>query len=250
MSAIKQIKLNYPDEFRIACRINNLRYEELIQYFIDHVSFYAFIGGDIEPPFLWATAVSIECKEVLNQPIETITDPRIQEISLRYIKQLTALHLDANISTGAESSKSSSLMKAWSLEMLPLTDYVMDLHTEDGHFFSLTFDFNLVCRLNGIAAELLLQYFMDGISLARERAVNVIEQIKITPAVAVLMILIGNHEEVKNRVLPQQEIYKKYGLRLLKLDKKERKESDLQTRIQAYSGFYREWYDALNQNVN
>ena len=250
MSAIKQIKLNYPEEFRIACKINNLRHDELIQYFIDHVSFYAFIGGDIEPPFLWSTAVSIACKEVLNKPVETITDSRIQEISLRYIKQLTSLHLKSDLSTGAESSKSVFLMQAWSTEMLPLTDYAMDLQTEEGHFFSLTFDFNLVCRLNGIDAELLLQYFIDSISLARERAVNVIEQINITPGVAVLMILIGNHEEVKNRVLPQQDIYKKYGLQLLKLDKKQRKESDLQIRIQAYTAFYREWFNALNQNIN
>jgi|GEM_PF-1295361 len=250
MNTIGQIKLNYPEEFKIACKINNLRYDELIQYFIDHVSFYAFIGGAKEPPFVWATAVSIACKELLNNPVETFNDPKIKEISLRYIKQLTGLHLEADFSTSVESSKSVSLMKAWSAEMLPLTDYSMDLRTEDDHFFTLTFDFNLVCRLNGIEAELLLQYFMDSISLARERAVNVMDQMEITPGIAVLMILIGDHEEVKNRVLPQQEIYRTYGLRLLKLDKKQRKEFDLKIRIQAYSTFYREWYNALNQNIN
>jgi hypothetical protein len=250
MSAIGQIKLNYPEEFRIACKINNLRYDELIQYFIDHISFYAFIGGTMEPPFLWATAVSIDCKEAFDKPVASITDPQIQEISLRYIRQLTALQLGSNVSRSAETSKSVSLMKAWSSEMIPLTDYAIGLRTQDNHCFTLTFDFNLVCRLNGIEAELLLQYFMDSISLARERAVNVIEQVKVTPAIAVLMILIGDHEEVKNRVLPQQEIYKKYGLQLLKLDKKQIKEADLESRIKTYSAFYREWFNALSQNVN
>lgn len=250
MNTKGQIKLNYPEDFRIACKINNLRYDELIQYFIDHVSFYAFIGGDMEPSFLWATAVTIECKELLNKPVETITDARIQEISLRYIKQLTALHLDTDFSRDIETLKSVSLMKDWSVEMLPLTDYKMDLYTDDNQFFSLTFDFNLVCRLNGIDAELLLQYFMDSISLARERALNVIQEIKITPGIAVLLMLVGDHEEVKNRVLPQQEVYKKYGLRLLKLDKRQKMELDLENRIQAYSAFYRDWYNALNQNIN
>jgi len=250
MNTKGQIRLNYPEEFRIACKINNLRHDELIQYFIDHVSFYAFIGGNMEPPFLWATAVSIECKAVLNQPVETITDARIQEISLRYIKQLTSLHLETDFSRDKETRTSVSLMKEWSQEMLPLTDYKMDLYTEDNHLFNLSFDFNLVCRLNGIDAERLLQYFMDSISLARERAVNVIEEIRITPGVAVLLILVGDHEEVKNRVLPQQEIYKKFGLQLLKLDKKQKMESNLENRMMAYSAFYREWYNALNQNIN
>jgi len=250
MNAIRRIKLNYPEEFRIACKINNLRYDELIQYFIDHVSFYAFIGGDMAPPFLWATAVSIDCKELLNLPVETITDPRIQQISLKYIKQLTALHLSTGLSASDESSKSVLLMKEWSSEMLPLTDYATDFRTEDDYHFNLTFDFNLVCRLNGIEVERLLQYFMDSISLAKERAINVIEESKITPGVAVLMMLIANHEEIKNRILPQQQVYKKYGLQLLKLDKKQKKEFDLKQRIQAYSAFYREWYNALNQNIN
>lgn len=250
MNTKAQIKLNYPEEFRIACKINNLRHEELIQYFIDHVSFYAFIGGDMEPPFLWATAVSIECKDVLNRRVETVTDPKIQEISLKYIKKLTALHLDTDYVLGREARESVFLMKEWAEEMLPLTDYHLNVHTEEDHSFSLTFDFNLVCRLNGIEVELLLQHFMDSVSLARERAVNVIEEIKITPSVAVLLLLVGDHEEVKNRILPQQEIYKKYGLQLLKLDKKQKREFDLENRIQAYGAFYREWYNALNQNVN
>lgn len=247
MSTIGQIKLDYPEEFRIACKINNLRHEELIQYFIDHVSFYAFIGGHMEAPYLWATAVGIECKEILGKPVETINDPQIQEISLRYIRQLTALRLETDFSTSIETSKSISLMKAWSLEMLPLSGYSTDLRTADDQLFNLTFDFNLVCSLNGIEAELLLQYFMGSISLARERAVNLLEEKKITPGVAVLRILIGDHGEVKNRVLPHQEIYRKYGLQLIKLDKKQKTEFNQENRIQAYSDFYREWYNALKQ---
>ncbi|PIH00455.1 hypothetical protein CS542_04535 [Pedobacter sp. IW39] len=42
----RQIKLNY-SEFKIACKINNLKPEELLQYFISYV-FYAFIGGNMK----------------------------------------------------------------------------------------------------------------------------------------------------------------------------------------------------------
>jgi hypothetical protein len=245
-----QIKLNYPDEFRIACKINNLKHEELIQYFIDHVSFYAFIGGDMEPAYLWATTVGIECKEFWSEPIEVISDSRVQEISLKYIKKLTSLSLEADLTKTIETSKSLSLMKAWSAEMLPLTDYETDLTTDSGLVFNLTFDFNLVCRLNGIRAGLLLQYFIDNISLARERAINVIREVNINPSVAVLLTLVADHEDIKHRILPQQEVYRKYGFLLLKLDNEQKREYDLEKRMETYSAFYREWYNALNININ
>ncbi|SEB12274.1 hypothetical protein [Pedobacter hartonius] len=251
MNTKGQIKLNYPDEFRIACKISNLKHEELIQYFIDQVSFYAFIGGNMEPAHLWATTVSIECKEFWNKiPVETISDPLVQEISLKYIRKLTALSLEAGLTKNEETSTSISFMNEWSAELIPLTDYEPDITTTKGEVFNLTFDFNLVCRLHGIHTDLLLQYFVDNISLARERATNVIEEIGINPSVAVLLILVSYHDDVKHRILPHQEIYRKYGLQLLQLDKKQKSENDFESRVESYSAFYREWYNALTIDIN
>lgn len=64
------LNLKYAEEFRIACTINNLRYEEVLQRFIDHVSLYAFKGGTIEPMFRWATQVMVDCTAQYNEEIK------------------------------------------------------------------------------------------------------------------------------------------------------------------------------------
>lgn len=250
MDAKGKIKLNYTEEFRIACKINNLKYGELIQYFIDHVSFYAFIGGDMQAIYLWATTVCIDCKEETGTIVKTITDQEIKDISLKYIKRLTALSLETGLSGKTEESRSTLIMKEWALEMTPLTDYQTELYTESDQLFYLSFDFNLLCRMNGCNVELLLQYFIDKISLARERATNLFQIVKTDPSTAVLLLLVSSHDMVKNRIMPQQHIYKRFGLQLLELDQRQKEEDNLQKRINSYSTFYKEWYTALTENIN
>ncbi|WP_158796886.1 hypothetical protein [Pedobacter sp. L105] len=250
MNAKGQIILNYTDEFKIACKINNLHFEELLQYFIDHVSFYAFIGGNMESVYLWATTVSIDCKDFQGGQIETITDQRIQQISLKYIRKLTSLNLEPDLPESLETNKSVTIMREWAAEMLPLTDYLSEIKTQTGELLQLTFDFNMLCRMNGIEVQHLLQYFISTISLARERAVNLLTIVKADPSTAVLLFLVGSHEEVKDKILPQQDVYKQYGLKLLRLDRKLKEVKDLETRIKIYSSFYREWYNALQSDIN
>lgn len=250
MDAKGKIKLNYTEEFRIACKINNLKYGELIQYFIDHVSFYAFIGGDMQAIYLWATTVCIDCKEETGGTIKTITDQEVKSISLKYIKRLTSLSQESGLSSKTEASRSVLVMNDWAIEMIPLTDYINELYTESGQVFNLTFDFNLLCRMNGCEVELLLQYFIDKISLARERATNLFQIVKTDPSTAVLLLLVSGHDAIKNRIMPQQQIYKKYGLQLLELDQRQKEVNNLQKRINNYGVFYKEWYNALNENIN
>lgn len=249
MDTTGEIKLHYPEDYKIACKINNLKHEDLLQYFIDHVSFYAFIGGDMEPAYLWATTVSIECKSFFGKTVEVVTDTQIQEISLKYVRKLTALNLNKSLSRGSGTLKSAVLMANWASEMVPLTDYQESVHTDRGEQLRLTFDFNLICRMNGLEVRILLQYFIDHISLARERALNLIKTVKTDPSTAVLLILISSHD-FKHKVLPQQDIYKRFGLRILKVDKQQKEEKDTGSRLRTYTEFYKEWYDALNRNIN
>lgn len=242
-----QIKLDYTEDFRIACRINNLKFEELLQYFIDHVSFYAFIGGDMEPVYLWATIVSINCREAEGGAVETVTDGNIQRISMIYIKKLTALLLEKGLSKNIETVRSIALMEKWAAEMLPLTDYPDEVETDSGLSLKLRFDFNMLCRMNGLDVQQLLQYFINTISLARERAINLLVEVRADPGTSVLLFLVSYHDEVKNKILPQQDIYKQYGLKLLRLDKKQKEEADLDTRIKNYRAFYLDWYNALGE---
>lgn len=249
MNVTGKIKLNYTQEFRIACKINNLKHEELLQYFVNHVSFYAFIGGDMRAINLWATTVCIECKDKLGGTIKAVSNPGLKEISLKYIRGLTALSVENGLSKHLEAGKSIVLMKEWADEMLPLTDYPASIYIDEEKVLNLTFDFNLLCRMNGFESESLLQYFIDNISLARERAVNLFQMVKTDPSTAVLLMM-ANSSEIKNKILPQQDLYRKYGLLLLELDQQQKEESNLIKRINSYSVFYQEWFKAMNKNIN
>lgn len=249
MNVTGKIKLNYTQEFRVACKINNLKQDELLQYFVNHVSFYAFIGGDMRAIYLWATTVCIDCKEKLGGTIKTISNPEIKEISLKYIKKLTALSIEPGLSKHLEAGKSIMLMKEWADEMMPLTDYPEYIYIEAEKVLKLTFDFNLLCRMNGFESESLLQYFIDNISLAKERAVNLFQMVKTDPSTAVLLMM-ANSNEIKNKILPQQDLYRKYGLLLLELDQQQKEESNLIKRINNYGIFYQEWFKAMNKNIN
>ena len=248
MNTKREIKLNYTEEFKIGCKLNNLTHEELLQYFVDHVSFYAFIGGNMEQVYLWATNVCIDCKELMGGAVEVVTDQRVQEISLKYIKKLTGLSQESDMSKSNETIK--SIMKAWAAEMLPVTDYLINVTLDSEESLTLSFDFNLLCRMNGISVQVLLQYFIDHISLARERAVNLHDLVKTDPSTAVLLLLVSSHEELKDRIMPYQHIYKQYGLKLLRLDKKQEQIESLETRIINYNTLYREWYRALYKDIN
>jgi len=242
----EEMKLNYTEDFRIACKINNLKHEELIQYFIDHVSFYTFIGGEMGAVNQWATKVCIDCKDLFGAVVERENDNEIRRISLKYIKKLTALSLEDEFTVEEKVLQSDDLIEQWSYEMLPLTNYKTEFATGEGEILYLSFELNLLCKMNGVILEQLLQCFIDSISLSKERAVNLHEMVEINPGMAVLLLMLIGNNEVKNRIMPHQDIYKKYGLKLLKLDKKQREELNLQNRMDSYHSFYLEWYDALN----
>lgn len=247
MDVSMQTNLSYSEDFRVACKINNLKYEEVLQYFIDHVSFYAFIGGEMDLVYQWATKVTTDCKRVFNGVITRINDAEIQRITLKHIKKLTGLSLDNDLSAELKIKQSIVFVKEWSDEMLPLTNYATQLDTGHDQFLQLTFEFNLLCRVHGLTSSQLLQCFIDNISLAKERAINLHGMVEPNPAMAILLLVVINNSEIKDKIMPHQEIYKKYGLQLLKLDKKQKGEFDLQKRISIYTAFYLDWYHTLNK---
>ncbi len=246
MNVSRSTNLTYPEDFVVACKINNLKYQELLQYFIDHVSFYAFIGGEMDLVYQWATKVTTDCKCVFNGIITRINDVEIRRITLKYIKKLTGLSLNNTLSKEFKIIQSNLFVKNWSDEMLPLTNYETQLDTGDHQYLELTFDFNLLCRIHGFTSAQLLQSFINNISLARERAVNLNEMIAPNPAMAILLLVVINNKAIKDKIMPRQEVYKKYGIQLLRLDKIQKNEPDLQRRINIYTEFYLDWYKTLN----
>jgi len=250
MDSKERVRLTYTEDFKVACTVNNLKHEEVLQYFINRVSFYAFNGGETEAVSLWATSIVIDCKTEVNGEVQAVTDRKVKRVSLKYILMLSDLSDNAYLSTVDKMKESFLLMKEWETEMSPLVDYPTNFQMDEYHSLSLTFDFNLLCRMNGVAANQVLQYFMNHISIAYERALNLIEFVETNSCMSLFGMMRLSLGDKKNRIPIHQEIHKWYGDRLLLLDDRLKKEESLEKRIAVYRAFYKEWYNSLRKNIN
>lgn len=250
MESKAEINLNYTEEFRIACTINNLKFEEVLQSFIDHVSFYVFNGGEMDPIYQWATKVIVDFKLKFKTKIIPRTNQLITAMSLKYVGILTDLTTNPDLSYEMKAHKSFYIMESWSCDMLPLSNYPAQIELNDKHILTMPFNFNLLCDMNGVNTEKLLQYFIDNTSLAEDRALNLYEIVEINPCTAVLLLMLVRDDVSKRKHLPQERIYVTYGLKLLELDEELEYETNLTYKIALYKGLYADWYHALRVRAN
>lgn len=242
--------LIYAEDFTVACAINHLKREEVLQYFINRVSFYAFNGGEMEAVALWATDIVIDCKEAYGSHIIPVTDKKVQRISVKYIMLLSELSESNHLSTVDKMKESFYLMQEWETEMMPLVDYPKTFQLDDDRFLIFTFDFNLLCRMSGVGPEQVLQYFIDHISLARQRAKNLLEPVETDSTMSLFGMMLLSRSMQKNKLPVQQEVQQWYSERLQELDERLKKEAVLDKRISVYRAFYAEWYHKLMKNLN
>lgn len=242
--------LNYTEDFRVACAINGLKHSNVLQYFVNKVSFYAFNGGEMEPLILWATDIVIDCKEDADIQVAAEKDGRVRRTALKYILLLNDLSEDMRISDTDKVKESEGVIKEWAEELLPHDDYPEAFQLENSELVNLTFDFCLVCRMNGLSVQQVLQYYMDHISLPREKAVNIFEMVDTHPCMAFFGTMMFSQSEKIKRIPIQQEIQKVYSERILSLDEVLREEEDVEKRMSVYRSFYAEWYNALRKSIN
>jgi len=249
MEAEGQFGVKYTEDFTIACTINNLEHEAVLQYFIDRVSFYAFNGGDVEAVSLWATHIVLDCKRKAGAQIVPVKDKRIQKISLRYIRLLSDLINNIHLSTVEKMKESISLMREWEAEMPPNAEYPTTFFTDQHKSVLLTFDFNLLCNMNGIVVQQVLQFFIDEISFPRQRAVPLSATSGSSASMSFfeMMLMSRSMQRTKNR--GQQEIDQLYNEQLLQLDETLKDESDEDRRLTAYREFYTKWYNSLRKKL-
>lgn len=250
MDSKGQFGLTYTEDFRVACTINYLKQEEVLQYFVNRVSFYAFNGGEMEAVAIWATNIIVDCREEANAEITAIKSRKIQRIWIKYIGLLSDLNANIYLSTVEKMKESFNLMEEWEAEMGPHTDYPATLYLDEERFLLLTFDFNLLCSMNGVNPLQVLQYFINQISLARQRALNLIEFVGSNTSMSLFGMMLLSRSMKKNRLPVQQEIHQLYSERLLSLDESLKNEEDIERRLSIYREFYAEWYHTLMKHLS
>ena len=250
MELNKELTLNYAEEFRIACTINNLRYEEVLQSFISAASFYVFTGGEIDAAAQWATQVILDCKEEVNGKAPWVSAQLMSESSFKYINMLKELSRADHLSRQIKCNKSEAVMREWEEAFFAEAPYHDQVEINGNCYLNIPFNFHMLCRVNGVSIKQVLQYFIDIISLAEDRALNLYTIIKVNPGTAFILLLLIKDNHTSNRRLPQEQIYVKYGLQLLDLDERLEDEIEFKYRVKAYRRFYLEWYNALRVMIN
>jgi len=249
MDSKGQFGLTYTEDFSVACVINHLKQEEVLQYFINRVSFYAFNGGEMEAVALWATHVVVDCRYAYQTEVLPAEDKKIQRLSIRYISLLSELDANPALTTVEKMKESFYLMKEWEDKMLPHADYPKTYELDRENFLILTFDFNLLCRMNGLSTQQVLQYFIEKVSLPIQRAKNLFGIIEKDAGMSLFGMMLMSRSMQKTKLPAQQYIYNFYSERLIDLDNRLKKEMSIDKRVSVYRAFYAEWYRTLKKSM-
>ncbi|SEB12287.1 hypothetical protein [Pedobacter hartonius] len=249
MDAKGQFGLTYTEDFRIACEVNYFKQKEVLQYFINRVSFYAFNGGEMEAAALWATQILLDCKNLIGGEVIPLTNRKVKRIAIKYIFLLNDLNENTYLSTVDKMKESFCIMQEWEAEMLPLVDYPRTFYLNEEIFLVLTFDFNLICRMNGLQPQQVLQYFIDQISVARQRALNLIDFAGTNSCMSLFSIMQLSRSMKQKKLPAQKEIEAWFTQQLLALDETLRDEPDIDSRVATYRELYAEWCHTLRRNL-
>ena len=244
MDSKQVLRLNYTEDFRVACRINGVSCDEVLQYFINKVSFYAFNGGEMDASAMVATNIILECKEDLGSNLVPVKDRKVQRVFIKHIEILSKLADNPHLNTLEKIQESFYLMEEWALEMLPLVDYEIAVLAEDGVSLVISFDFNLLCKVNGLEVINVLQYFIDRISLPVDRALNLQGHVKTESSLVLLEMLLIGRSHADQKII-KTETYERFREKLDDLDGWLADEKSVDARIHAYRVFYLGWYNTL-----
>lgn len=250
MGAQDAYKPVYTEDFTVACGINYLKPDDVLQSFINRVSFYAFNGGEVEAIALWATNIVVDCKVALNAEVAAVRDRKIQRIVIKYVSLLSELNDDRHFSLVEKLKESRSLMEEWENEMQPLTDFPLSLQPSEGTELQLTFDFNLLCRMNGLNPVQVLQYLISHISLAEEHALMGTPQGGQNSCMGFFTALLRLHPAKSARSEVHLKVNQEYAAKLLRMDEELQAEPQADKRIAAFRSFFLQWYQALRVYIN
>ncbi|WP_442590286.1 hypothetical protein ACSBL2_03490 [Pedobacter sp. AW31-3R] len=248
MDSKQQPRLRYTEDFRIACKLNGITCDELVQYFINKASFYAFNGGDMDTAGMMATQIIAECRDEIGSHLEPLTDRKVKRVFLKHIQLITKLADNPHLTTLEKIQESFYLMEEWALEMLPMVNYETSIMDEDGKTLIISFDLNLLCRVNGLDIITPLQYLVDRISLAVDRAVNLLDDVNTESSMAMLELRVTAIKRAEHVV--RTPVHEKFSEKLKDLDGWLSEVGDVEVRIKAYRELYREWYNELFNDMN
>lgn len=235
--------LIFPEDFEVACGIFSLRYQELLQGFIDHVTICHLFLKMTDTLHSLASRVLSEYLYENGRLAELEPEETNRATCRKYLFRIKQLASSADCSPDIIRKASEEVMLDWQQEMVPVM--VPSMNIKVGNDFSLRLSpgFFLQCELLHCKVQPVLQHFVNQISLPK---VKVVTGLKIDNANAAmgffLNLLSGPRKDIK---LPGGHIHQKYMNRLADLEKKLYLERDARKQEEAYRKLHRAWFREL-----
>lgn len=256
MDTVTTIVLEIPDEFKIACVVNNLKIAEVLQVFINHVSFFQTLNSGCLTGFQEASLVMSEysVKTKLsgkNSKLKSITDiegPEFhREKSVKYIRQLIALTFHSKDSESVKHRKSIPIVKDLfkSIQGFKFCPEKICLNETEQLVFNN--DFRIICELYQIYPKCYLEYFMNKISLAETNArldLNIEVQCN---AMAFFFRVVNGLGQLNNKAIKPGDAILNYIDEIQQLPAKSFIIRNLDERIALYSEFYQSHYQKISK---
>lgn len=155
---------NIPLDFKIACATYQLPIPEVLQLFIDHVSFYDSLSQKSDDIYRCATNTLLNYSLSIQRESGSAFIKHREPI-LRYIREIIKISVTPDLAPSRKRKMCAPLVKKIFAIMERSRTQNTTLVMDDGKTLQLKMDFCLLCELHNCSPEEYLQHFMSQISL-------------------------------------------------------------------------------------
>lgn len=161
--------LTIPLEFKIACATYHLAVLEVLQLFIDHISFYDSLSHKSNDCYRFATNTLLSHP---HPPIEGIS-PAFQtnrDAIIKYVREIVQMSVRPRTAEIKRRKMCIPIVKKIFKLMEPQITTSQTLQLDATNTLQLGIDFSIMCETHNCQPEVYLQHFMDQISLPETHA--------------------------------------------------------------------------------
>lgn len=162
-------ELTIPLEFKIACATYHLAVPEVLQLFIDHISFYDSLSHKSNDCYRFATNTLLSHP---HPPIEGIS-PAFQtnrEAIIKYVREIVQMSVRPRTVEIKRRKLCIPIVKKIFNLMEPKVITSRTLQLDEVNILQLGMDFCIMCETHNCQPEVYLQHFMDQVSLPETHA--------------------------------------------------------------------------------
>lgn len=241
--------ISIPLEFQIACTIRHLAVPDVLQTFINHVSFYHSLNKPYGEGFREATTVILEYS-VKNQ--NHLNHPSFggnKDYAQKCIMDVLAWGAKRGMSDDKKHAKCKPIIKQLHLSMEHLNS-IDKIYLDEEHCLIFTDDFSVLCDIHRHYPKEYLEYFMSRISLADADARVGLKKIDENHSMAFFHLITCGLGNITGGLIHITELEADFIDKIQQLHYEVFLIRDLDKRRAVYQEFYLNYYNKLINQSN